>query len=419
MLAQQLRGGGRVKSRHAWSGCSPVVVDYLLSHLGFFSILPVLPLLLTRLQAGMGAAWLGAMLLAFNFAVRGGSLLCNRILNNIPIRIAIAGGLLVAGAGFALLAVAPGQLGLLCCLVLAGFGVSANGLAARAYVTMVVPEARGRATVFAAIQVAANISAAFGPMIASFLAGEHRYVFLLRLVAGMYGLAAIFVAVVIRAGLRPRDASSRKPLLAGLFATIATDQGVRRVSLATLVGSFLYGQFFSAFVLEVSQLTSSAVLRASFFTANAVAVVALQVPTARHTRRGLDRSMPALRYLLIGTVTFSAACLIIGIAGSAVVGAFAGVAVFSLAETYFSPAVNIAYAEIAGDRPVVEAFNLRQVAVAIGESLGSFCGSAVFLPAVTHGLRAEYWITLAIVGAAVSCAYLRNTVPAKKIQLDV
>jgi hypothetical protein len=189
---------------------------------------------------------------------------------------------------------------------------------------------------------------------------------------------------------------------------MATDRGVRRVSLATLAGSFLYGQFFSAFVLDVSRMTTSAALRASFFTVNAIAVVALQVPTARHTRRGLDRSMPALRYLLLGTATFSAACLIFGIAGEAVVGAFAGVAVFSLAETYFSPAVNIAYAEIAGERPVVEAFNLRQVAVSVGESLGSFCGGALFLPAVTHGLRAEYWIILAAGGTAVSAAYLRS-----------
>jgi DHA1 family multidrug resistance protein-like MFS transporter len=235
----------------------------------------------------------------------------------------------------------------------------------------------------------------------------------------MYGLAAMFVAVAIRAGLRPRDTSSRKPHLAGLLPTMARDRRVRRVSLATLVGSFLYGQFFSAFVLEVAQMTTSAALRASFFTVNAIAVAALQVPAARHARRGLDRSVPALRYLLIGTVMFSAAYLIFGIAGSTAVGAFVGVAVFSLAETYFAPAVNIAYAEIADDRPVVEAFNLRQVAVSVGESLGSFCGGAIFLLAVAHGLRAEYWIILAIGGATVSLAYLPNTAPVEKIPLDV
>jgi DHA1 family multidrug resistance protein-like MFS transporter len=89
---ERVTGGDRVEDTPAWLRCSPVVVDYLLSHLGFFAVLPVLPLLLTSLQAGMGAAWVGATLLAFNFAVRGGSLLCNRILNNIPIRTAMAGG---------------------------------------------------------------------------------------------------------------------------------------------------------------------------------------------------------------------------------------------------------------------------------------------------------------------------------------
>jgi MFS transporter, DHA1 family, multidrug resistance protein len=408
-----------VRGTPAWLRCSPVVVDYLLSHLGFFAVLPVLPLLLTSLQAGLGAVWVGAMLLAFNFAVRGGSLFCNRILNDVPARAAMAGGLLAASAGFTLLAVAHGPIGLLCCLLLAGFGVSVNGLAARAYVTMVVPEKGGRASVFAAIQVAANISAAIGPVIADFLFSEHHQVLLLRLIAGTYALAAVFVAIAIRAGLRPRDASSRRPQLAGLLATIATDSDVRRVSLVTFTGSFLYGQFFSAFVLDVSEITTSAALRASFFTMNAIAVVVLQVPATRHIRRGLDRSMPTLRYLLLGTMTFSAACLIFGISGSLVAGAFAGVAVFSLAETYFSPGVNIAYGEIAAHRPVVEAFNLRQVAVSVGESLGSFCGGALFLPVAARGLRPEYWIVLAILGAALSCASLRYAVPARKVQINV
>src|SRR5213076_249651 len=59
---------------------------------------------------------------------------------------------------------------------------------------------------------------------------------------------------------------------------------------------------------------------------------------------------------------------------------------------------DLAQVEHLDDRPVVEVFNLRQVATATGESAGSFAGGSLFLLAGAHGLTSGYWFTLAALG---------------------
>ncbi|MBY8852541.1 hypothetical protein K7G98_31650, partial [Saccharothrix sp. MB29] len=101
----------------------PVVLDYLLSHLGFFAVLPVLPVLLERFEPAGGAVFVGVALFAFNFAVRGASLFVSSLLHRADVRVAMAFGLLMAAAGFAVLPVAPGAAGIVAALLLAGTGI--------------------------------------------------------------------------------------------------------------------------------------------------------------------------------------------------------------------------------------------------------------------------------------------------------
>lgn len=404
-LVRERKGRGLTRSLRS-AVYVPVILDYLLSHLGFFAVLPVLPLLLGRLQGDADPFFLGVALFTFTFAVRGGSLFCSRLLHRTPVRRAIAGGLFVAGAGLVILTVVPGRSGILGCLVLSGVGISTNGLMVRAYVAMAVDNTATRNTVFSAIQVAGNVSAAVGPVVANFLVSGERDGLLLLLIAAMYGLAAVVVLATIPAGLNPRDRAVREPLRLGLLRAMVYDPRVRRVSVVAAAGSFLYGQFFSAMALTVAAVSSSPPVRASFFTANAVLVVALQIPVSAWTARGLRSGAPPMRYLLVGVATFAGSFVVLFFGGSAVVGVAVGVAIFSLAETFFTPMVNTAYAGISGDRPVVEAFNMRQVAVTLGESLGAFAGGALFLAAAHRGMEPFYWIALASGGTAVVCAHM-------------
>jgi MFS family permease len=386
----------------------PVVVDYLLSHLGFFAVLPVLPLLIERLHPDTTPWFIGAALFGFNFAIRGASLFLSRLLHRSTVRGAMVGGLVLAGASFALVPVAPGPTGILACLLLAGTGISTNGLMARVYVALSLSSPATRNTVFSAVQVAVNVSAALGPIVANLLLGRDLDTLLMLGVAATYLLAAGVVLAAIPPRLRPGDQDLRPPLRLGVFRVVVADPLVRRVSLITAVGSFLYAQFFSAVVLQVAALTESAAWRASFFTANAILVVVLQIPVAAYTARRLSAGTSPFRFLLLGVAVFAAAFAVMGGAGGSIAGAMAAVGVFSLAETFFTPMVNTAFAEIPGDRPTVELFNLRQVAATAGEALGAFSGGALFLIAVEHQLRPLYWILLAV-GGVLSVLLLAAT----------
>lgn len=386
-----------------------ITLDYLLSHLGYFTLLPVLPLLVPRLDPTAGAWWVGTALLSLTVAVRAGSLTCGGLLQRTPVRAAMVGGLLLAAVSFAALPLVPGMWAVVLCLVVAGFGISVNALTARAYVAVTLDADADRSTVFSAIQVAVNISAALGPVVANLLFDGARYGLLLGLVGALYAAAAVAVTLTVPRGLRLSDGDTRPPLKLGLLKVVVTDPAVRRVSLLAAAGSLLYAQFFSALALRIAELSDSAAVRAGYFTLNAVLVVALQIPVTVWMNRDLARGVSPMRHLRLGTAVFALSFVLLGADGDGLVTAFVALVVFTLAETVFTPTVSTAFAGLDGDRPVVEVFNLRQVATATGESAGSFAGGSLFLLATAHGLAAGYWFTLAALG--LLAAALVRTAP--------
>ncbi|MEV5599008.1 MFS transporter [Streptomyces sp. NPDC052496] len=375
-----------------------ITLDYLFSHLGYFTLLPVLPVLLPRLHPHVGAWWVGTALLVSTFAMRGGALFVSGYLHRAPVRTTMVGGLLLAGCGFGALPWAPGVPGMLCCLALAGFGISVNGLSARAYVLVALSSPGERTAVFSAIQVAVNVSAAVGPVAANFLFSGRHYGLLLGVVAALYALAAATVLVTVGRGLRLSDGSGRPPLRLGLLKVMVTDPGVRRASWVTVVGSLLYAQLFSALVLQVALLTTEPSLRAAFFSLNAVLVIVLQIPVAFVMKRGMERGRSPMRYLLLGLLAFSCSFAVLGVCGDALVAAFAAVTVFTLAETLFTPTVSTVFAELGDGRPAVEVLGFRQVATAAGESAGSFVGGTFFSLAAAHHALPVFWYALAAAG---------------------
>lgn len=372
-----------------------VFLDYLLSNLGYYALLPVLPLLLA--QARHAAPWLvGSALFTLSFAARAACVPLGRLLHHADARLAMAAGLLVAAAGFCALAVTASPVAELACLAAAGTGISVNTLMARAYVTLSLPASNSRNTAFSAIQVGVNVAAAVGPVAASLLYGGGHQVRCLLAVAVLYALAAVAVAAVVPGGVRAVDADPRRPSARGALRALLTGTATRRLVLVTVAGWFLYGQLFSALTLHIGALTTSPLLRASFFTANAVLVVAVQIPVTALSSGALAGGTPAARFLPAGIAVFGAAFCCLAAAGGLVAGTFAGIAIFSVAETLFTPFVATAFAGLPGGRPVLEGFALLQIAMAIGEPLGAFCGGALYTAAARAGLGAAYWAGLGV-----------------------
>ncbi|MEV4754551.1 MFS transporter [Micromonospora sp. NPDC049559] len=384
-----------------------VFLNYLVANLGYYTLLPTLPLLFA--EARHSSAWfVGTALFTLAFSVRVACLLLGGILRTLTIRAATAGGLLIPAIGFGLLAVASGPVPTLVCLALAGTGISVNTLMARTYIALALPSAAARNTAFSAVQVAVNVAAAVGPIAANLLFSSDRHGLTVLVPAALYAIGAVAVAFAVPAGVRAGDNDERKATVLGAIRSIVTEPQVRTVMAITVAGWFLYGQLFSALTLHISSITTSPLLRSSFFTANAVLVVLVQIPVSAHANRRLDTGMPPTRFLLIGVGIFAAAFASMAGLGALIAGCFVAVVVFSIAETFFTPFVSTAFAEISGSRPVIEAFVLLQIAMAVGEPLGSFSGGTLFTALSRHGLEPLYWAMLAAVAMLVVVACARR-----------
>lgn len=384
-----------------------VFLNYLFSKLGYYTLLPILPLLLTK-TPGATPLFVGAALFTLAFCIRASCLLMSGLLHRSSIRMTISAGLAVAAVGFGALALAHSPAADLACLAVAGTGISVNTFMARVYVAIALHASGARNTAYSVIQVSVNIAAAVGPIAANLLFSSGLQRVCLLVVASLHAIAAGAVAIVLPAGVRPSDDDPRPAKTRRAIHAVVSNQQVRRITTIAIAGWFLYGQLFSALTLHIDAITVSPLTRSSFFITNAVLVALVQVPVSVYAARKLDRDGTPVQFLVIGLGVFAAAFAWMAGAGGSVPGTLGGIAIFSVAETFFTPFVATAFAESSANRPVIEAFALLQIVTAIGEPLGSFSGGALFPTLSKAGLGAAYWAGLSGLTIALVVAYWRS-----------
>ncbi|MFJ1751931.1 MFS transporter [Kitasatospora sp. NPDC088134] len=369
---------------------------YLLTHLGYFSLLPVLPLLLER---GAGAAGAGAALLCFTIASRAASVLVSGRLERFPARGAMVGGLLLAAGAFAALALRPPFPVLLGLLLAAGCGISVNGLTVRAYVAQAVPGSEARHRLFGAVNLAVNVGASLGPVAGTFLvwAGSDERLWLA--VSGCYLLAAATTRLLMPAvPAAPGGASTLRRRLSVVRGMLRSPYA-RRLAAVNVLGWFVYAQLFSALPLFLADTVEHRAV-AAYFTANALAVILLQAPVSALVARRLAAGTSPLVLLRHGCLLLALAFPLMAVAAGVPWLIFAGIAVFSLGETVYVPLVDTAFADLAAES-AYESFNARQVVTAAGESLGSFAGAAGYLALGAYFGRGTWFLTVGPVAAAL------------------
>jgi len=387
------------------------VPSSLLSQLGFYAVLPVLPVLLTETW-GVSSPWaVGLALFTLSASMRGASILLSNLLQGVPLRSGVVGALGASAIAFSLLDLVRGPLPVVALLGLAGVGISVSALSLRVFVSESLQSADRRSTVFSTVQVAANVAAAAGPLIGAVLLDLSATVLLLG-VASAYAAAAL-VALVLVPPTVPRQAAGRPPLTARMFLDIVTEPRVRAATVTAATGCFVYAQLFSAISLQLLTVTGSGPLRSSVFVVNAVLVIMLQAPVTRAVNRRLRASTPPFAFLRGGVAVFAGSALVLALGGRSFGGVVAAIVVFSFAETVFTPMLNTVFSEIGGGRSTLEMFNVRQFASAVGESAGTFVGGSVFALSQVHALDAVYWAAVACLGMLVVAAVRRWPPPSQ------
>lgn len=375
-----------------------LTVDYLFSGLGLFTILPTLPILIEDQTGAAGAV--GISLAVLNIASRVGGVGASPLLERLPPKGTMVVSLLLPGVGFSLLGLATTTASATAALLLCGLGFSINAILGKGLAAVVIPTRPERVGLFARINVAVNVAAAAGPV-----AGAYLYVtgkpLRLTLVCG-----GLFVAAALAVGLlMPRTEQKPGRTGDGSFWRRLVDLGrqreMRRVAIVSCLGWFLYAQLFSALPLYATATLGDHRLAATLFTANALIIIALQIPLGRLSNRLVESGTTPLAVLLGGTTILAFSMVLIAMSGWVVGILYVGVAVFTVGEMAFTPMVDTAFSDMAtGDAGPVAIFNYRQVAAAIGEATGSFVGATAALTVFNAESMSVYWLFIGIVGVA-------------------
>jgi MFS family permease len=368
----------------------------MLYSLGLFSLMPVLAVLLATVQHGTSTAFVGTDLFIYTAAAGVGSLPVSKWLQRLPYALTLSGGLFLSAAGFCALGFVRNPLALFAALLLAGLGYSVHLVFSRVLITEMVAEDAARHRIYSILQIAVNVSAAFGPFIAVYLYSLGHGKVLLGGVAACYTLAGLTVLLRVPSRLAPPRASTQWAISRATFRMVLHDRLAVHVVVSTTVGSFVYAQFYSAFTLMVARQVGSELLRAVLLAVPAISIVIAQTSVSWLVGKALIRGVHVSDVLVLATVVFGIAMLPLGAGVSVVADAWVGVCVFSCAEMLFTPTVSTAFGTLPSASRL-EAFNLRQVSWTIGEAAGAWCGGSVFLYCLDNGVGRIYWLAVGAV----------------------
>jgi MFS family permease len=372
-----------------------LIADHTMGSLGLFTLMPVIAVLLADQFPDAGAVAVGAALFCYMLAQGLSALLLSQWLPRFPYVASMTASVLMSATGFGLLPYAGTFAVALVLLFLAGLGVSVHFVLSRVLIAELITDEIGRHRVYSALQIALNAAATAGPFIAGFcyVAGSGDGRLLLGIVTVCYVVAGLTIVSGLPRGARPAATATRWPISREVLSFAVRDGATRRVALITMLGSFVYAQFFSAFALLVAKTVAVDAMRGALLAGPAIAIVVLQAMVTRGVNGWQRRGVRPFAVLAGATLLFGLSMLALGAGLTPMVGALAGVLLFSFAEMLFTPMVSTAFAGLAIPSQL-EAFNLRQVSWTTGEALGSWCGGSVFLALYVAGAAPAYWLVL-------------------------
>ncbi|WP_373047810.1 MFS transporter [Vulgatibacter sp.] len=366
--------------------------------MGFSLVMPFLALYLVRDRGASGATF-GLVYLLSGICSAVGQAVAGELTDRVGRRKVMVGGLLfrmltMAALGFAVLAEGPVLLvgGL---VVLAGFLRAIFEPPASAAVTELAPP-QARVAAFGLQRMGVNLGWAVGPALGGLLAAQSYGA--LFFVAAPATLLAILAVLPIPDG-GGSAARSAEPFTPRAIAAALRENRPFALYLGlVLVASILTVQIFST--LSVYASTELGLTEADvglLYTVNGVLVVLFQVPAVQ-----LVGLFGMRRTLVLGAALYAAAYLLFG-AAAGFVGLALGMAVLTLGEVIFAPALSDLAATLGDPKRMGRAFGLFGLTQSLGLSLGPLLGGVAY-----DGLRGDpltLWGIFAVGMAAVAAAY--------------
>lgn len=379
--------------RHARRWFAFLLGEWSVSNVGYYAVQSILSLyFLTTLRMSPGTA--GTLVLVTSIAFRLNRIFLAPLIDRLRPRTAVFCGLLVGAAGYAGLAATRQPLAVTGLLLVTGVGGATNALSVKTLAADLTPGTDSPLLRYASLSTGLNLAAATGPLIAGAVYPGSDAGWVFGVAAVCYALAA-FLALFVPAAAHA--SASARPTWRRTSKGVLSSRDFRRILLLTAAGFAMYSQLFTTLPYFVTEALHRPGLRGSYFTLNAVLVIAAQIPVGHWLQRTRKPEVPVI---LGGYALFAAGFVLLWLAPRWWM-AYASVTLWTFGEMLVMPTLDTMTARTLRPDERMVGFSFAGVAMSAGDGIGGALGVALAGRLAQHHHLDQLYGLLALAAAAV------------------
>ncbi|WP_223701764.1 MFS transporter [Sutcliffiella deserti] len=361
----------------------------LLSHLGTYMVLPILPIYL-KIHKGLDISSIGIILAVTPFAFQAGSLSGGFLADRIGRRTVIAIGAWInalALSGYAIV----NQVSLLILVALiSGIGIGLNAPSTKAAISVVASSDKNKTTAFSLRGIAASIGTALAGLLTYFvLGGSSSVVFFVA--SGLYVVLGIITWLFLQKGCGDEDCT---PVSIKEYKEIGKNHAFILFSIVMVFVWALYTQLSISLPLRAESILPDPGVVSLIWTINSILVILLQTLI---TRRIIDKIHPMFSIAAgslflgigLGTIYFSTNFYWLILSG----------AIFIIGEMLFVPTMDITITRLGTAKLIGAFFGLSNFVSGLGEGAGKFLGGQLLSVGTSS---AAPWLLYCLYGVIIS-----------------
>lgn len=374
-----------------------VVVNTGIITLGFFMLYPLISVHLSR-DLGFAAAFIGIVLATRQITQQGFTMFGGAIADQVGHKPMIALGMFIRAVGFVLFGFAASAPALLLAAFISGLGGLLFDASNRAALASLAGTTAARQRAFTLATLAGNVGSTAGPLLGVFLL---QFEFWL---VGVGAASAFVVGGIMTVLILPATEKRlrQSPTIVQTLRTVwtaASDLQFVRFIAAFSVFWFLYSQLLVTLPLVALRLSGNKDAAGFLYALSAAVAILFQYPVARLV---FPRVSP-FRSISIGLLLMAAGVFFAGTASGFVV-MMVFIAAYGLGRLLVEPQQQVVVGEVAPDHALGAYYGFGQLALAIGGSLGTSLGGAMYDFSNAVGQPYLIWYVMAVMGLAGAVA---------------
>lgn len=341
-----------------------LLFSVLLAHLGYYMILPILPIYL-KLNKALGIAEIGMVLAVSSFSFQAASVIGGFLADRIGRRTIIALGAIIRAGAFIGYALFQPFWALIVMAFMNGLGGGFNAPSTKAAIAALASDNENQTTVFSLRGIAANIGTSLAGLLAYFvLGGSSSLIF--------YVAAGLFVFLGIISWLYIPKNCGEKPcpiIPPKSYLQILRNKAFIVFSLVSVLIWALYTQLALAVPLRAAAILSDPSIVSLIWTINSIIVILLQAPVSAWL---LNKIHPM--YALALGIAFIGAGLSSLYWSTSFYGLVASGVIFIIGEMLIMPTMDSTVSRLATAQMIGVFFGLANFISGLGEGAGNYAG---------------------------------------------